>query len=1536
MVVNFSSIDFSERPILILKNASDTPLGVLGFAKNVSVDLKYNETSSIEFEVPEFVDGEATPFYDDIAGMRTVELQGVGQFTLISPSESGDGVQKTKKCKGYSLEYEFVYKKITLPENTYKFWDETSPQDSLLGMVMEQMPSWSIAGDIPSALQNKYRTFEVSNENLYNFIKGTVQKSYNCIFDFDTIKRQVYIRDAADAPVCKPVFLSLDNLAKEIELTENTEDIFTRLDVNGAEGVTIRDVNPTGTNKIINLDYYMTEDNFSAALISKYNAWKKLVSDNKQTYYARSVQYALKTTQKITEMAKLTDLQGEMTSLENLQAVAIEGIAQGLKTQADLDAANANIAAKQTEIDVKQAQIDAIAAELTTLYAELKSITETCSFEKYFTGEEYKQLDRYIKDGEISESSFVVSEVSSYENTGGGDSIGAAYALLNGGEVTAIQGENGNTIYDIRGGQIVLENDLTANVISAVIDKQTDGSFVATAYLSTGSISGNSFPSACMSLIGNAGTFDAAGDSVYIEPESCYRYFTLDATEYEKRSVAWELYEYGEETLNKLAVPSYTFNVTSANFLALEEFIAFRDALKLGEKIYVDMGERGVLQPIVIGVSFDFDDVEGMKLLFSDSYAADDSTFRLVDLLEQSISMGKNVEMSKYVYSSFVDSGASTGLRDFMNSALDVARNAIMSSSEQAISWDGAGFRLRKWANDAHTAYEPEQIWMNNNSIVMTNDGWATAEMAIGKFHDENLGDCWGIVAPRIVGTLLAGESLVIESAKKDGGTAVFRVDGDGCRLYNSDVSVCGDQTHIVLNPELGFAIGAYPVYDIDEETGAKTLKEENVRFWADADGNLNLTGNITAISLTIRDGETDKSAEQYIGDKVTPVKQTAEAAQELANKIYNGEKGVCFTSSAVSSVALNAEVGLKIVGKDNAYLQVMNTAMGFFKSDGTPMLYYENGNLTLTGIIAATGGYIGGEGGWTIGTNSIYNGGANALGTAGGIHLGTAGISVGSAIVMKPDGSFIIRGDGVSTDESNYVLKIAPSTTEEGNTTYSLYLGNIVFADGFIVPPENGGTGGSDSNSVSSAIGLYRAGTTAEMQSIQDTVNGSLCVLFAEGVVGTSISGSLLYSTTTSPGYLAMGTYSASGHRYTNYFDITGIAYWNISNLSGESVSGSYARVGVGNTVSGACGLYMPLQISGASGVTSITLNFDYALRPANCTRDLCTSWENPINIALYRGGSSKKIASTAYSIPSGWRSKSSTVRTATITLNSADGITSGEYYIAFYTSSSHSLMWIQPGSIAVEGKQFTSADGLYMKSGGIWKAIASSGAYDKEYVLPIASSSALGGVMIGSNITIDADGKISLTKNNVVEALGYTPAQNSGTTVSVSNLLTEGVHIATLTVSGTEYKLFAPTTDSGGAVTGDYVARSGDTMTGNLEIKGTFYPTLTLLPTSNSTTYRIVLEGSYMGESSLAAWNDSTGDDRRMLAVRNSAYISSRDDAIVLREFVSGSNTNYRVFHAGMSAAGRKAALTSLGVYYASSLPSSGNDGEICLIPA
>lgn len=97
--------------------------------------------------------------------------------------------------------------------------------------------------------------------------------------------------------------------------------------------------------------------------------------------------------------------------------------------------------------------------------------------------------------------------------------------------------------------------------------------------------------------------------------------------------------------------------------------------------------------------------------------------------------------------------------------------------------------------------------------------------------------------------------------------------------------------------------------------------------------------------------------------------------------------------------------------------------------------------------------------------------------------------------------------------------------------------------------------------------------------------------------------------------------------------------------------------------------------------------------------------------------------------------------------------------------------------------------------------------------------------------------------------------------------------------------------------------VKKAGDTMTGNLNISGYLYPSLYLLPTYNSTTNRTVFEGSYVGASSFSAWEDSTGNNRRMLEVRTKAYQSSLDNAVLLRVCDGGTWGNYRIFHAGMA---------------------------------
>lgn len=981
--MNFASVDLREPPVLILKNANGTPLGVLGNARNVSIDIKYNETSMLEFELPERVDGIKTPFYELVNGMSLVELQGIGQFTVVDPSETDDGLVRRKTCKAYSLEYELTYKTITIPEGTYNFWNPLGTGESVLNMILERLPSWS-AGDIDQKLIGKYRTFEINNENIYNVIKSTLQESYQCIIDFDTYERKINARAVLSEPATEPVFLSTQNLAKQIEVTEQSENIVTRLDVNGAEGVTIRDVNPTGTNKLIDLSHFMNTGNFPQTLIDKYNAWETVCDECRETYYQDSIAYSLAVAREVAERAALVDLQGELTSIENIQAVAIEGIAQGIAAQDDLDEANAQLAEKQAEVDAKQADVDAAAQDAAELLEEMKAITQQCSFEAQFTADELKMLDKYLIDGDISDSSFVYSTTESFVGSDLSNSMASIQAAISDATATRIaQGEG--WIWDIRGGEITVGDIVEAELVSAVAEIDGEGKLTLSAYIANGTVQDTEIKKGCVSITSDASTWTDdltaptdtptffEGTELTVSATDAHFYFTYNVSELERRSVAWDLYEYGRESLDRLSQPSYTFSISSANFFSLDEFLQFRVHISLGERVYIEVDEDDVLKPICIGVRLTWEDPTSLELSFSDGYLSGDSAFRLADLLDKSASMSRKVDISKYTYASFADSGASSDIKNFMESALDIAKRGILSTGEQAITIDDTGIRLRKWANDDKTAYDDKQVWMHNNSILMTKDNWNTASIAIGAFHDENAGDCWGIVAPMIAGTILAGSSLVIESEKKggDGNTSVFRVDENGCTLYDCDLNVLRGDTQIAINPHIGIAIGTDPVYSVED--GAYAIDEEKAKLWMDTDGNLhmkgvldaasgNFRGNVTAESLTIVSPDGDVALDVYISGNsaVIQASNKADAAQDAADAAQSAADAAGSKADAAQSAAEAADEkadAAQSAAEEVKDLAIVSTEEQFYASNSPTLL--SGGTWSPTQPVWTEGKYI-------------------------------------------------------------------------------------------------------------------------------------------------------------------------------------------------------------------------------------------------------------------------------------------------------------------------------------------------------------------------------------------------------------------------------------------------------------------------------------------------------------------------------------------------------------------------------------------------
>lgn len=118
----------------------------------------------------------------------------------------------------------------------------------------------------------------------------------------------------------------------------------------------------------------------------------------------------------------------------------------------------------------------------------------------------------------------------------------------------------------------------------------------------------------------------------------------------------------------------------------------------------------------------------------------------------------------------------------------------------------------------------------------------------------------------------------------------------------------------------------------------------------------------------------------------------------------------------------------------------------------------------------------------------------------------------------------------------------------------------------------------------------------------------------------------------------------------------------------------------------------------------------------------------------------------------------------------------------------------------------------------------VATSGSYNdltnkptipSAYTLPNATSSALGGVKIGSNISV-ADGTISITKSNVTSALGYTPPTSDtvydNATTTTAGLMSASDKVKLNNIADNANNYIHPSTHPAGMITGlASVATSG-----------------------------------------------------------------------------------------------------------------------------
>ena len=1013
MLLDYSKIPFDhygrpETPTLFLQTLGGDTLGIIPGVSNLTIRVKFSEPSEMDFDVAATIEigGELAdnPIYSELTGQRVIHTKAYGNYIIINPEDNNDGIQDTIHIKAYSLEKHWEKKLFFLEEGTFNFWSPVEPEKTILGRMIELMPGWSV-GYVSPTLIGKHRTFDQYDDYLLNFAYNIIPEKYRCVCVFDTYEKTISVYDVDEQYDTIPIYLDFDNLLKETTVSELTDELVTAIKPYGENELDIQAVNPIGENYIYNLDYFIINGDISGALADKWNQWQVDISSYQQAYYGLMALKNSKYAQLYAEQAALTDMDGILTGYNVLHDVTRQardmeepGSQEWDQRETDRLAIVQQIEDQEAAMAEKESLIDGINDDIDTYKQELASIVNRLKFKAYFTSQEQEVLSNYIIQQVLTEETFVSSEFS-----GSGAEVAAAGTTsgsieIEGSSVTQINLDQqyNKTMYTFEGGTLSHSGDydISADIIRGTLELTNNLSeFVFTAYTGRTVIDDAHRQSGIVTLYGNYSNvssdiheeyegevqFLVGSEMSFSMAQDTTLYVSASVGEFETYSVQLELYDYAKNTLKDLAYPAYEFTVDSGNFIFAQEFEAFRNELKLGRGIHLNLGHGEVITPYLIEVSIDFEKHDSLDLVFSNRFKRHDPVNTLKDMIEKSYSSSRSFDASKYTYNKTANKQSEVDR--FMSGALDAARNTIFAAAEQSVVIDGAGIRVNGNITDGNSNKDIE-LRIVNGMIAMSDDNWNTAKLAIGYFKDSS-GSYYGVNAEVIAGKLLVGNNLIIEN-QTDQGTMSFKVDQTGAWLYNSQLLLQSDDGGgIMIHPDYGFAVGE-DLFTTNGTTVSPSFIDQNgdiidtdddgmpddLNFYIDTTGDVYMKGNIQATSgdiggWTIAENKLYSGSDDAGGSTSTYVALSSSGSNP-STSMYAIWAGGEDPRTAPFSVKRDGTVSMKN-GEYKGAISVAN------QSGTTSFSVDANGQMTAVGgsfsgaLNAATGTFSGAVSGGTI-----------------------------------------------------------------------------------------------------------------------------------------------------------------------------------------------------------------------------------------------------------------------------------------------------------------------------------------------------------------------------------------------------------------------------------------------------------------------------------------------------------------------------------------------------------------------------------------
>ena len=843
------------------------------------------------------------------------------------------------------------------------FCNEANPRLSLLHLALEGIYGWKI-GHVDESLKTLARSFDIDRQSVYDFFMNDVCEKFNCYIIFDTLKNEINIYaeamtakfigdgrtksftispsfykintvsidgykttqweynkktgaltfksapkngvniEVVDGGLTEwetDVFITYENLAKEMQVSYNADDIKTQLTVTYGDDLDIREIN-MGSPYITDLSYYYTVEWMGQDLYNAYTAYLKK-SQQSQTQYTKNSQEMLEISDQMyyEEHRLSTEYSIATVDSNTIGTYYLRDYSNGsyfFKEVTLPDDYKANITYYQFDgVKLTSEKVNDIymAIRDNFMNGSVEKINALTDAFKFMEDSSYdiEYLSKYLSGNRTPQQkkTYVMNFLKTMWDQVGRTPLKSIYQAT----FKTIQSTNidwaqehidpdGNITYHENypwyyAILLFLESiDIAIADRDAKIDKMQktyDELHASNVEISNGLLMEKNFTEAQLIRL----SAFIKEDELHVEDIIETEYDTLE----DSFKVKQDAMEAGRIELNKRCQPQLQFSMTMANIYAIPEFEPIINQFQLGKVIKIGLRKDYIKQSRLLQVDMGLDNLSDFQAQFGELTSLSSQSDIHADLLSQAIQAGKSVASSQDNWNAGVDKAISTDLK-IQQGLLDATTVLKSMDGSQGTEIDKYGIHLRK-VNPDTGEIDPKQGWITNNMMAYTDNNWVSSKSVFGEYKIKGESSPrWGLLADACIASYIEGSTLVggkIGIGEKDDGSYNFSVNYEGHMIAQSaDVigKITADSGSIRGDLDISGALkhtnGNYTVqlrgvqenpkdsvFHIEEKSGYTT----KYPFRINGDGSMSATrGDIGGWSIT--------DSKIYSGDKNSKV----------------------------------------------------------------------------------------------------------------------------------------------------------------------------------------------------------------------------------------------------------------------------------------------------------------------------------------------------------------------------------------------------------------------------------------------------------------------------------------------------------------------------------------------------------------------------------------------------------------------------------------------------------------------------------------